>query len=171
VIAAAPDTGREVAVAIPEQDIRLFSVGETVKVSYWAEPDLVQTGAVREIAGSADVASRTFAVRVTIPDNARLRLGQTATVTAEVPLDQPSIVLPLSALDKRGGDILVWVVDAKAGTVGRRKVAVDGVAADGVRMISGVEPGDIVVVAGTQFMRDGLKVRLAQDNAKTARLD
>ncbi|MDR3494537.1 MAG: efflux RND transporter periplasmic adaptor subunit [Ancalomicrobiaceae bacterium] len=171
VISVAPDKGREVAVAIPEQSIRLISVGEAVTTRYWAEPELVQTGTIREISGSADPASRTFAVRVTIPDDPRLRLGQTATVTANVALDAPSIVLPLPAIDKRGPDTLVWVVDAGTDTVTSRKVTIDGVTAEGVRMISGVKPGDLVVVAGTQFMRDGLKVRIAPPDAETARLD
>ncbi|MBP0650527.1 hypothetical protein J8J40_26120, partial [Mycobacterium tuberculosis] len=64
-----------------------------------------------------------------------------------------------SALARSGTDSVVWLYDRLTGTVSARSVVLGAGAPDGVRVLSGLAPGDTVVVAGTQFMRDGMKVR------------
>ncbi|RVD58532.1 efflux RND transporter periplasmic adaptor subunit, partial [Mesorhizobium sp. M8A.F.Ca.ET.023.02.2.1] len=56
---------------------------------------------------------------------------------------------------------IVWTVDRGADAVHARPVKVAEFAADGVRVAEGLKPGDIVVAAGTQFMTEDLKVKLA----------
>ena len=168
VIIIAPLADREVAISVPEQDIRFFHAGSTVTTRYWADPTLAQTGTVREISGSADPQSRTFAVRISIPEDNRVRLGQTATVTIDVPVGDASLVVPLTALDQRNTSTVVWVADSTTMTVHPHSVVIDGVSADGVRVASGIATGDRVVVAGTQFLDDGKRVTLLADPVKTA---
>jgi multidrug efflux pump subunit AcrA (membrane-fusion protein) len=52
------------------------------------------------------------------------------------------------------------VVDAENKTVRRTPVTVAGTAEEGVRVSGGLNPGDVVVTAGVQFLRDGMRVRL-----------
>ncbi len=165
VVVVARDGEKEVAIAIPESEIRFFHVGDRLAVHYWADPSLSQTGTVREIAGSADAASRTFAVRVTLPDNPAVRLGMTAAIDANVPVEAAGIVVPLSALTERDGAPTVWVVDAAAGTVSPRKVETAAFADDGVRISAGVAPGEWIVTAGAQFMTPGKPVRIDEKQA------
>lgn len=170
VVVVARDGEKEVKVAVPEQEIRHVRRGLDVAVGYWAEPDLTQTATVREVAGSADPNSRTFAVRVSLPDDPRVRLGQTATVTLAIPTGETAVVLPLSALSGSGAATRVWVVDRSAGTVATRPVEVAAVVPDGVRVASGLARGDLVVTAGTQFMVEGKPVRLTDAPLATAAL-
>ncbi|MCE1235124.1 MAG: efflux RND transporter periplasmic adaptor subunit [Hyphomicrobiales bacterium] len=160
VVTLARDDEKEVAIAVPEQDVVRFRLDQTVSVRFWAERDLVLAGRVREIAGSADAASRTYAIRVGFSDDARVRLGMTATVEAVVPVSEGAIVVPASALAGEPGKTRVWVVDPAAATVAPRDVTLGAVAPEGVRILSGLAPGDVVVTAGTQFLTPGRKVRL-----------
>ena len=171
VVLVAPDAEKEVALSVSEQDVRFFAPGQSMRVAYWAEPDLTQTGKVREVAGSADALSRTFALRIAVPADPRLRLGQTAIVTADLPSEHASLTVPLAALDQRSGHPTIWVADPKAETVSARMVTLAGVADDGYRIATGVRPGDVIVIGGTQFMTEGKKVKLLADPAATAALN
>jgi RND family efflux transporter MFP subunit len=163
IVTVARDGEKEIAFAVPEQTVTRLAKGDKVRVSAWADQSLKLSGTIREIAGAADAASRTFAVRVALPaeasDNPRLRLGMTASVEIDLPAAEDSLVVPMSALAKNGNDPIVWVFDRATSTVSARPVAPGPGAPEGVRILSGLAPGDVVIVAGTQFMRDGLKVR------------
>lgn len=165
VAVVARDDEKEVAIAVPEQDVVRFSKDQAVDVSFWADEGLRLAGRVREIAGSADPASRTYSIRVTLPDDPRVRLGMTAMVEARVPVAAGSVVVPLSALAAEGGTNRVWVVDTATATVMPRDVILGPVAPEGVRILSGLTPGDRVVTAGIQFLVPGKKVALPAETA------
>jgi RND family efflux transporter MFP subunit len=170
VVVVARDGDKEAAIAVPESEIRYFAVNKQLAARFWADRTIALTGTVREVAGSADPASRTFAVRVSLPADARLRLGMTTTVSAEVAADGGGIVLPTASLAERDGKPVVWIVDPASETVTARDVETAGFAADGIRIGSGVAPGELVVTAGTQFMTPGKKVRFASTPDSVASL-
>lgn len=161
VVTVAMDGEKEVQVAVPETDIANFAAGAAVKVRFWSQQGTVLDGTVREVAGSADPRSRTFSVRVRIPDDPRVLLGMTATVEMEVGVGSAGFDIPLSALAEKDGGPVVWLVDRNAGTVLPRSIRLGEFSDDGVMVNEGLSPGDMVVSAGTQFMSDGLKVKIS----------
>ena len=161
----ARDGEKEVAIAVPEQDVVRFAKDQAVEVRFWADAELRLAGRVREIGGSADPASRTYAIRITLPPDARVRLGMTATVEARVPVAAGSVVIPVAALGGAPGAPRVWVLDEPTSSVQPRDVVLGPVAADGVRVLEGLKPGDRVVVAGVQFLTPGKKVSITTDAA------
>jgi len=167
VITVAVDGEKEVQVAVPEMDIAQFKVGKDVKARFWSDAALVLNGKVREVSGSADQ-SRTFAVRVSVPNDPRVLLGMTATIEALADNTQPYVSIPLSALAQKDGKQIVWLVDRSAGTVHSRAIKVADFADDGVRVADGLKAGDVVVAAGTQFMTENMKVKLAAASAQQA---
>ena len=168
VVILARDGEKEVAIAVPEQDVVRFTRDQTVDVRFWADTDLRLAGRVREIAGAADPASRTYAIRITLPADAPVRLGMTATVEATVPVAAAAVQVPLSALTSEGGRSRVWIVDTATATVSPRDVTLGRVAPDGVRVLDGLKPGDRVVTAGVQFLTPGKKVALPAEPAAVA---
>ncbi|TIM73755.1 MAG: efflux RND transporter periplasmic adaptor subunit, partial [Mesorhizobium sp.] len=74
-----------------------------------------------------------------------------------------SVSVPLSALAQKDGQQIVWTVDRNGETVHARPIKVAEFTADGVHVAEGLKPGDVVVAAGTQFMTENLKVKLAGD--------
>lgn len=171
VITVAVDGEKEVLIAVPEMDIAQFKVGKAVKARFWSDDALVLDGKVREVAGSADTQSRTFAVRVSLPNDPRVLLGMTATIEAQADNTQAYVSIPLSALAQKDGQQIVWLVDRSAGTVHSRTVKVSDFADDGVRIADGLKAGDVVVAAGTQFMTENMKVKLSADAAQQAAAD
>ncbi|GGF90443.1 hemolysin secretion protein D [Rhizobium wenxiniae] len=162
VVAVAVDGEKEVQIAVPETDIAHFKPGKTVKASFWSARDLVLEGKVREVAGSADAQSRTFAVRVSLPADDRVLIGMTATIDAVEDNVVPTFGVPLAALAQKDGKPVVWIVERDKGEVSSRAVKVAGYGDSVARVSEGLAKGDLVVSAGTQFMRDGLKVKLPE---------
>jgi membrane fusion protein, multidrug efflux system len=151
----------EIAIGVPEQDAGRLAVGQRAAVALWAGPRASTEGRIREIAGQADAASRTYAVRVAVasPPQA-MRLGMTATVAIRIDGQGTAMLVPLTALTEVDGVPVVFVVDGEGKTVRRTPVTVAGTADEGVRVADGLKDGDMVVTAGVQFLRDGMRVRL-----------
>lgn len=166
VVSVAVDGEKEVLVAIPETDIAQFKPGKVVTVGFWSDASLMLQGKVREVAGSAEPQSRTFAVRISLPNDQNVLLGMTAGIIAAASDVQQFVTIPLSALARKGGEPIVWTVDRTAETVHSRPVEVADFTGDGVRIAEGLKPGDVVVAAGTQFMTEGLKVKVGDDVAQ-----
>lgn len=162
VVTVAVDGEKEIQIAVPESDISHFKPGQPVAVGFWTDDRLRLDGKVRELSGSADPLSRTFPVRVSLPDDPRVLLGMTATVAATIAIDRPLISVPIEALAEKAGKKIVWVVDRDQTTVHAREVEVTDFGPDGVRVASGLQPRDLVVAAGTQFMAENLKVKLPE---------
>ncbi|TIL78062.1 MAG: efflux RND transporter periplasmic adaptor subunit, partial [Mesorhizobium sp.] len=94
---------------------------------------LTLDGKVREVAGSADQQSRTFAVRVSLPSDPRVLLGMTANIEASAANNSlQSVSIPLSALAQKDGQQIVWTVDRNGETVHARPIKVAEFTADGV---------------------------------------
>ncbi|WP_139108338.1 MULTISPECIES: efflux RND transporter periplasmic adaptor subunit [unclassified Ensifer] len=156
---------KEVQVAVPETEIANFRAGLPVEIGIWSDAGLSLDGTVREVAGSADQQSRTFSVRVSLPNDPRVLLGMTATVEASTGNSVPFVSVPLSALAQKDGYPIVWVVDRGTETVRSRPVTLADFTGDGVRVTDGLNVGDLVVAAGTQFMTDDLKVTISNETA------
>jgi multidrug efflux system membrane fusion protein len=151
----------EIALAVPEQDAGRLQIGQWAKVTLWAGPRLSVDGRIREIAGQAEPTSRTYPVRISVaaPPQA-MRLGMTATVALRIEHEATPMLVPITALTETASNPAVFVVDQSQKVVRRTSVALGGASEDGVRIASGLSAGDMVVTAGVQFLRDGMRVRL-----------
>ena len=144
----------EVVVDIPENKISAVQIGQRVSITFWATSDEV-TGTVREISPMADSASRTFAVKISLPDVRNIQLGMTANVSMTETASS-AIVLPMSAIYQTDDAAQVWLVDG--GKVSLKKIEVTAFDDNNVR-VHGLKSGDVVVVAGVNKLRDGQEVR------------
>ena len=166
VIMIADASETEIALAVPEQDAGRLQIGQWAKVTLWAGPRLSIDGRIREIAGQADTASRTYPVRISVAAPPQMRLGMTATVALRIEQETTPIVVPITALTEGASSPVVFVVDQNSKVVRRTSVALSGTSEDGVRIASGLSAGDMVVTAGVQFLRDGMRVRLMDEKTQ-----
>lgn len=151
----------EVAVAIPEDQVKHLSIGMPVSVSLWAEGERRFPGRIRELSSAADPLTRTYAMRVSLPEPpAELRLRMTASV--DIPLaGQPDRMhLPAPAMVTQGGKAGVWVVDAGTSSVQFKPVQFAGVEGNQVLVGAGLDAGEVVVTAGAAYLHPGQKVKL-----------
>ena len=161
VVTLVQDGEREVEISVAEGRRAEFRAGMPMKVKLWAMPDSVIQGTVREISPVADSVTRTYRARIAISEPpAGMTLGMTAAVesTESVP-GVPRYEIPLSALYQTNGQPSVWLVTNDSVTL--RSVQTGNFGKNTVQVTSGLQPGDTIVTAGVQKLREGQKVRLA----------
>jgi multidrug efflux system membrane fusion protein len=161
VFTLAVDGAREVAFAVAESQKADIRPGQTVRVEVWSAPGKQWPGTVREVAPAADPASRTYAARATLdaPVGA-LQLGQSARVFIDAgPSGQTAVLsVPLTALQRDGDAVAVFVVDRKTSTLVLQPVTVGAYGDDRVPVTSGLSADAWVVAAGGHLLRAGQKV-------------
>src|ERR1700692_2110405 len=132
----------------------------TATVTLWSDADKKYAAKLREVAPSADPATRTYLAKFSLPEaGENVSLGMTATLTLADPQTQRVARLPLSALFSEGGDPSFYVVDEK-GEVALKPVAVKSYESNDVVITGGVDEGAKVVALGVQKLDPAQKVRV-----------
>ena len=169
VVRIAQDGPRDVVFAVPEDKVGLMVPNSEVSLHGWAASGEL-AGRVREVAASADPATRTYQVKVAIEGAQMPPLGSTVSVSPEVlsHAGTPAIKLPTSALRQEGQGTAVWVYDAASGTV--KSQAVQIATADGNEAVvaGGLAPGMQVVATGVHVLSPGQKVLVYQPKVAVA---
>ena len=155
---------REAVFNVAESTFKSPPKNPTVTVELVSNPEIETPGKVRYVSPQADPTTRTFTVRVSLPDAPpQMRLG--ANVVGSVTLGEGQVVMiPGSALFQKDGQPAVWLV-TKDGTVQLKPITVARYQGDSVVVGDGLAQGDIVVTGGVQKLLPGQKVRLMQASA------
>lgn len=112
-------------------------------------------GTVSEIAPTADSVSRTIQVKVDLSAQPRLNSGQFARLF--VPIGEGySLCVPVSAIVQRGQLEIVFTVANRSAQM--RLVKTGKRDGDEVEVLSGLHPGDAVVIDGASQLTDGQPV-------------
>ncbi|MEM9155343.1 MAG: TolC family protein [Cyanobacteria bacterium P01_F01_bin.33] len=130
--------------------------------------DLLELAQERGSAGSVFAVSPSQTpgsrgVEVTIRDFDRtdsLKIGGRAYVWIEVARRNNAVLIPLGALLPRDRQFFAFVVDEAEGTVQRRPVTQGIEGLSGVEIISGVQPGELVVIEGQNRLVEGTPVEI-----------
>ncbi|MGU9980780.1 efflux RND transporter periplasmic adaptor subunit [Phreatobacter sp. HK31-P] len=151
---------REAVVAVPEALIERVRAGAAT-VSLWSNAGKTYPAVLREMAASADVATRTFQARFTIQDaDDGVVIGMTATVTVGEPASARVARLPISALYSEGRGPSVFVVDEATGKLTLMPVTVAGYDGRDVLIAGGIADGDKVVTLGVHKLDPSQRVRI-----------
>ena len=150
---------KEAVVAIPETLLGRAKDG-VATVTLWSEPDRKYAAKLREVAPSADPATRTYLAKFSLPDAGdSVSLGMTATLTLADRDTERVAKLPLSALYSQGRDPSLYVV-GDSGDVALKPVAVKSYDSNSVVISGGVDEGARVVTLGVQKLDPAQKVRV-----------
>ena len=165
VVRVAQDGPRDAVFSVPEDKVAAIKIGSEVAVRGWASSASLK-GVVREVAASADPVTRTFLVKVALAGQAVPVLGATVSVLPQALSRSavPVIKLPTSALRQEGGATAVWVLDPVSLTVKLLPVQVATADGNDVVVVSGLQPGMQVVVAGVHVLQPGQKVMVYKAN-------
>ncbi|MEN8199282.1 MAG: efflux RND transporter periplasmic adaptor subunit [Thermodesulfobacteriota bacterium] len=143
----------QVLAQVPEALLLKVAIGDSLSVKIPAA-SLLLTGEVAEVAPSADPVSRTAPVKINIPSGPDLRVGQFARITL-TGSDESTLMIAQSALLARGQMDIVFVVE-EAEKIARMRLVKTGASYDGeVEILSGLEPGEQVVVTNVTKLQDG----------------
>jgi membrane fusion protein, multidrug efflux system len=164
VLTVARTAQKEIEISVPENKLGELNAAQDIAVTLWAAPDKVYRGKVREISPAADAVTRTYAVRVSVPDaDAAMKLGMTANVYLRGVGRGRLVELPATAVFKQDSGAAVWVVEPQSGVVRAVAVEVARYHEDKVSVSAGLKGGEIVVRAGVHKLFEGEKVRVLDE--------
>lgn len=148
---------------IPEKYASQVRIGDKAAIRVLAlGPDFLE-GTVREVAGMADPRTRTYRARFGFAKTpTRPRLGMSADVRIDVPLARLGVLVPPEAICD-GDTPHVWVYGPDSQAL-RYDVVVEG-AQDGFFIVSGIAPGESIIVEGARFINTPQKVRMVGNSA------
>src|SRR6187399_2352542 len=150
---------KEAVVAIPETLVGRAKSG-TASVTLWSDAEKKYTAKLREIAPSADPATRTYLAKFSLPEaDDKVSLGMTATLTLADAATERVAKLPLSALFSQGSNPSLYTVD-DSGAVRLQPVIVKSYESNAVVISGGVNDGAKVVALGVQKIDPSQKVRV-----------
>jgi len=159
VVRVARTVEKEVVIGIPEDKVGQLRAAGDVSVRLWANEAVAIPGKIREVSPVADPATRTYTVKVALPESADVRLGMTATVELATGGNGPAgLRLPLTALVQHKGASSVWIVEN--GAVKLVPVQVVGQVRNDVLVTGQIAAGQNVVTAGVNLLKNGQKVRI-----------
>ncbi|MGY0710953.1 efflux RND transporter periplasmic adaptor subunit [Azospirillum argentinense] len=165
VLRLADPNEREAVFQVPGASIRLEGREglPPVEVRLVNDAKTVTEGTIREVSPGVDPVTRTYTVKVSLPNAPdAFLLGSPVVGRAKLPA-RPVVNLPSSALFQTGnGEPAVWVVARPADTVSLRPVSVLQYDTGTVTVSSGLSDGDLVVVGGVQKLRPDQKVTIKQ---------
>ncbi|MCB5944919.1 efflux RND transporter periplasmic adaptor subunit [Acidocella sp. KAb 2-4] len=153
---------------LPQQALAQVQVGQRVDVSVDAYPGQDFTGTISAIGASIDQATRSVAVRATITnDKLQLRPGMFASLNISVGTPAEYITLPQTAIAYNSYGDTVFLVRHGKDANGKPTLVADQVfvqlgatRGDQVQVLSGLQPGDVVVTAGQMKLRKGVLVAI-----------
>ncbi|MBW1981800.1 MAG: efflux RND transporter periplasmic adaptor subunit [Deltaproteobacteria bacterium] len=169
------ESGFEVKTAVPESLVIHLKVGDRAEVIFPTLDFKKVPGVITEVSARSIVAS-TYPVTVRLEERfSELRAGMSVEVAFEfTPVSESGkpvtrgIAVPMSAIlvgsDKTN---YVFVYDEGSSTVKKTQVKVLNLRDNDMIIEPGpVKAGDIIAIAGVQFLTDGQKVKLMEEKGK-----
>lgn len=147
----------KVQIGVTGDDINRVKAGEEVSVLVTAAGDREFKGRITRISPAADARSRLYPVEIAIsnPDHL-LKPGMFARVKLTTEVRAAAVRVPVQAVIDKEGQKVVYVLE---GSRARERRVKTGIADERyVEIISGVRPGERVVVTGQEFLTDGTAV-------------
>jgi len=147
-----------IRLAVPEAQSTLVLKGMPVKVQLDAYPGKTFEGKVSLVYPELDTRMRTRTAEVKLDYPVALIPGMFARLKLALQTEVESVVVPGDAvLVLPGGEKVAFILkNGKA----HRRVVQTGMEAEGrVQILSGIQPGEIVVTAGNEKLKDGMEVK------------
>ena len=150
----------KVLIGISENDMALVRKGMPVTVALDAFPDETFEGTVNRIYPPIDTSTRTFMAEVRIANpGERIKPGMFARVGFDMGTKH-NVVVPDRAVVKQTGSGNKYVYTYSNGRVAYKKVELGQRLGDSYELISGINDGDTVVIAGQSRLADNVPVQI-----------
>jgi membrane fusion protein, multidrug efflux system len=153
-----------ITAAIPENYLGKIRKGTEVKVRIGATGSSF-VSEVRQAGNFINPNNRTFEVKIAIPENAgEVKPNLIATVLLNDYTAQDAIIIPESVVQKNSaGESIAYVIQSANDSTGKaqkRVLEIGRSYEDSVEVISGLEPGEILITSGAKSVREGEQVKI-----------
>jgi len=144
---------------VPEQKAARITTSAAFTARLDAHPGRVLTGKITRVYPEIDRQTHTLTVEGEIAEKVTLAPGMFARLELTLSVATKALTVPVTAVSARGEESVVLVVTAD-GKVRWRTVRTGIEDAGRVEILSGLEAGERVAVAGHKRLKDGVRVRL-----------
>jgi RND family efflux transporter MFP subunit len=154
----------KVIMNVSEVHYKSIKKGQSVDITLDSYEGENFTGKITTVSPSIDIATHTFPVEVTINNpQQKVRPGMFARVTVNYG-NKDHVLVPDESLVKQigAGDRYVYVYNPKTSTVSYNKVQLGQHIGTKYEILSGVEDGQQVVIAGQARLAEGKKVKVVK---------
>ncbi len=146
-------------VSVPESSAPYITVGEAVNAYMGGMGGTAYEGKVTRTANAVDPNTRTLLTEVQVPNrDGKLLPGMYARVVFVHVRGEPPVIVPSDSIIARANGITLAVVEAD--TVHVRKVVIGRDYGAETEVLSGVRPGDLVIINPTDAAQDEAKVQV-----------
>ena len=143
---------------LPERHIQSVTLDQNVRVIIPALSDKFFEGRIGRIVPTADQKSRSFQIKVALPEDSSLRSGMFARI--EIPVGEAGmLMIPFSSVVRQGQLTGFYLVDKKQ-TARFRLIRIGKTFGDSVEVVSGMKEGDRYVVSPPPQLVDGARVEV-----------
>ncbi len=152
--------GLELYVNVPVQDATNLKMKTPVRLLDQSG-QVITTTAINFISPSVEDQTQSILVKTPIPSNAGLRTDQF--VRARVVWSTtPGLTVPLTAVSRINGQYFAFIAEkAEGGTIARqRPVNLGAIIGNDYVVLSGLKPGEQLIVSGVQKIGDGAPVQV-----------
>ncbi|MBP7461986.1 MAG: efflux RND transporter periplasmic adaptor subunit [Candidatus Delongbacteria bacterium] len=143
--------------SIPEIHAADISAGMNVEVALDAYPDTTIPGRIERVYPYLDSRLRTRTVEIILDQSVRLLPGMFARLVLSLKRADSVLVVPLEALVTTPKGRMLFV--AENGKAMARSIKTGIEANNRIQIISGIQPGDKIIVAGNEKLKDGVPIR------------
>lgn len=152
----------KIIINVPESELSKVKKGMGAQVTFDTYGDEQFDGIITMVSPTVDVNSRTFGVEIGLPNkDGRVLPGMFGRVKLQLGVAN-HVVVPDRAVVKQPGSGNQYVYVYKNGRVSYNKVELGQRIGASYELLSGVEPGDSVVVVGQAKLADGVAVELSK---------
>jgi len=145
-------------IPVPESLAAKVRLGDPADVRVQATGERF-TGKVARFTDALDMSTRTMQVEIDVPNpNYHLQPGMYAEVTLLVGSQADALTIPATALRRGQDQTTVLVVDAR-NRVQRREIRTGAEDANNVAVLSGLAPGELVIIGNLESYQAGQLVR------------
>jgi RND family efflux transporter MFP subunit len=155
--------GLEVYLSIPSVRAKDLKIGAPVQILDTAG-EVILTTRVNFISAQMDTATQTVLAKASV-DQAADKLRSQQLVRARITWNtQPGIAIPVVAVARVSGQFFAFVAEQKDGKDVARQLplTLGEISGNDYTVLSGLKPGDQVIVSGGQNLADGMPIRIEQ---------
>jgi RND family efflux transporter MFP subunit len=149
-----PPKPLQVVAEVNEEDIPRVKIGQTVLLRTDAFQDQRLEGKVSDITPMGDAVTKTYRIRIALPDDAPLRMGMSVEANVVTREKADALLIPADAVQES----TVLVVEGNR--VNRRKIELGIRGARAVEVLSGLTEKDRIASPMPQSLVDGTRVRV-----------
>ncbi|MBY9065799.1 efflux RND transporter periplasmic adaptor subunit [Hyphomonas sp. WL0036] len=148
--------------AVPSTYLRVLRPGLEIQASTSDLPGQTFTGTVDSIDNAIDPVTRSVRVRAKVPNPAGILTSGMYMSVNLMAEPRRALAIPEVALQPRGPETFVWVADTSGAAPVARRVKIEpGLRHEGrVEVVSGLEPGQLIISEGTMRLREGAVVKI-----------